>query len=270
MASTKLGLFDARRWTGGDDDDPMNFQASTTWPSVSTPVAPVAVMERPAERMQPEKPVYVPTKYKPVSETLKAYTADQLREYSDIAEIVGVAPADLVLEKFKAFVLDAGITVFSLATVVAFMDQKSKAEGRGWGWNWKSLRTKDQITSRFGHAAAHAQSFGDGLSLAGLQNVQSRRIEDIPASDHYAPENGVYQHVVPLHALKKVAAIEKGFSHQVAFMVSDYAPAPAFHPDPFLMVVIPNSRVGIGEGRYVIDVWDEPGFGIEQMLKSDL
>ncbi len=39
------------------------------------------------------------------------------------------------------------------------------------------------------------------------------------------------------------------------------------NPDPFLMAVIPNSAVAHGKGRFIIDVWDEPGFGISRMVK---
>jgi hypothetical protein len=38
-------------------------------------------------------------------------------------------------------------------------------------------------------------------------------------------------------------------------------------PDPFLMAVIPNPELEHGKGRFVIDVWDEPGFGIGSMVK---
>lgn len=48
------------------------------------------------------------------------------------------------------------------------------------------------------------------------------------------------------------------------------SPAPAFRADPFLMAVVPNAKVREGVGRFIIDFWDEPGFGIDQMLKSDL
>jgi hypothetical protein len=38
-------------------------------------------------------------------------------------------------------------------------------------------------------------------------------------------------------------------------------------PDPFLLAVVWGGNVHTGEGRFVIDFWDEPGFGLEQMLK---
>lgn len=160
------------------------------------------------------------------------------------------------------------------------MDAKSKAEGRGWGWNWLPLRDKDRIPYAFGTAATRRE-FDMAWAMSRASSEVRMVGEDRPASDHYSPyrdggmrlaaaETPAYNKVVPLHALKKVAQIEKTFPHHVAFMVSDYAPAPAFKADPFLMAVIPNAGVANGVGRFVIDVWDEPGFGIEQMLKSDL
>lgn len=64
----------------------------------------------------------------------------------------------------------------------------------------------------------------------------------------------IYDKAVPLHALQKVEALEAEFGEGVlSFHVSDYQ---AQHPDPFLMV-----WTGSGD-PYVIDVWDEPGFGV--------
>lgn len=223
------------------------------------------------------KPPYVPIKYSPVSAVLKSYSAEQIAEYAEVAEAVGVSPADLKVEEFKTYLRGKEFPVYELSTVVAFMDAKSKAEGQGWGWNWVPLRDKDRISAQFGtEATRRERSMSWGMSGGGGEWIGSNR----PASDHYSPyrdfgmgravEVSAYDKVVPLHALKKVAMIEREFKHSVAFMVSDYAPAPAFKADPFLMVVIQNANLNTGEGRFVIDVWDEPGFGIEHMLKSGL
>lgn len=233
----------------------------------------VAVLERPvvvetveAPVTEPE-PVYTPITYKPSPIMLSAYTPDQLKEYTEVARVVGVSPADLHVEEFKSFLIANEMTVFDLATVVKFMDEKSQAEGHGWGWNWKPLRQKDRINAWFGRAADHGDRFG---VMWNGRSSPATPPKPVAASDHYSQQNEIYTQVVPLHALKKVAHIETNFPHQVAFMVSDYAPAPAFRADPFLMAVIPNSGLRGGAGRYVIDVWDEPGFGIEHMLKSGL
>lgn len=78
-----------------------------------------------------------------------------------------------------------------------------------------------------------------------------------------------YTRTLPLHALKKIALIESEFKERVVFLVTEYTTHAqvTVNPDPFLMAVIPNSAVSHGKGRFIIDVWDEPGFGIERMLK---
>lgn len=79
-----------------------------------------------------------------------------------------------------------------------------------------------------------------------------------------------YDKTIPIHALKKVVAVEKEFTKApVHFFVCDYAVAPQVeYPDPFLMAVIPcdNDSQARGVGRFIIDFWDEPGFGLEQQL----
>jgi len=70
----------------------------------------------------------------------------------------------------------------------------------------------------------------------------------------------VYDKPIPLHALKKVAAITKAFGADIGLFVSDYVPLPQYNPDPFLMAVA-------GTNCLVIDFWAEPGFGLEQQLK---
>jgi hypothetical protein len=129
------------------------------------------------------------------------------------------------------------------------MDDKAMKESKDKaGWQWHPLRSKDNQPFGFGKMPQHSTI--------------------IAGSDYYSKGSiPVYDKVIPLHALKKVALIEKEFKDQVGMFVCDYAPAPQFNPDPFLMAVIANPRVRQGEGRFIVDFWDEPGFGIEQMLK---
>lgn len=79
-----------------------------------------------------------------------------------------------------------------------------------------------------------------------------------------------YDKTIPIHALRKVVAIEKEFTKAtVHFFVCDYALAPQIeYPDPFLMAVVPcdNDSQRRGVGRFVIDFWDEPGFGLKNQL----
>jgi hypothetical protein len=88
--------------------------------------------------------------------------------------------------------------------------------------------------------------------------------------DWRSASSPAYTRTLPLHALKKIALVEKNFTAgRVMFLVTDYTIAPhvVINPDPFLMAVIPNSAVAHGKGRFIIDVWDEPGFGIDRMVK---
>jgi hypothetical protein len=91
-----------------------------------------------------------------------------------------------------------------------------------------------------------------------------------PASDYYDGKQAIYARTIPLHALEKIALVEREFgAGKVKFLVSDYTVRPdvVINPDPFLMVVVPNPELRAGQGRFVIDVWDEPGFGIARMVK---
>ncbi len=179
-----------------------------------------------------------------------------IKEYAELAKQVGLEPTDLVIEEFKAFLNKHDIPVFNLQEVIAYMDEKAKQESKDQlGWWWRPLRKKDLLLSAMSH-------FG----------IPNRRVEPrwTPASDFYgggSDGSRIYDKIIPLHALKKVALIEKEFSHQVAMFVCDYAPLPALNPDPFLMAVINNPRLNSGEGRFCIDFWNEPGFGLTSQLK---
>ncbi len=214
---------------------------------------------------KPKPPApYVPLKYTPSPAVLDGHLGDDLRAYAEVAQQVGVLPDELKVELLKDYLRSQTYPVYDLGTVVSFMDAKSKAEGRGWGWKWVPLRSKDHLES--------ARSFGREARRSDWDDGKGT-----PASDHYQRldaqfrrDADPYDKVVPLHALQKVAKIESDLSGQldVKFMVSDYETAPAFRPDPFLLAVIDSPLLQRGQARFVIDVWDEPGFGLEQSLKS--
>lgn len=210
---------------------------------------------------------------------------EYLNEYAELAAVVGIEPPDLVIESFKGLLLKLDIPIFNLSEVISYMDDKAAKESKHQaGWEWRALRARDDRSMRFGRAFEHS---GRGYSPP---------TPAVPASDYYAghgtavihqwidrsegateevtrqydkkAEQQVYDRTIPLHAVRRIAAIEREFKGDVAFFVSDYALMPEVrYPDPFLMAVIPNINVANGTGRFVIDFWDEPGFGIEQMLK---
>lgn len=276
MANIFDDFLSSAAWTGrGERQAP--FALPRAMPETAGVEEAVLIAEAPAVAVEAKEeikePEYVPLRYDEVRAGVQTFSPAALREYAEVAAIVGVTPPDMIVEEFKLYLVESGMTVFALKTVVDFMDRKSKAEGRGWGWHWLPLRDKDRLDATFGTSARRREF------VKSISGDVSWRGEDRPSSDFYSPlsfgfsgESAVpaYPHTVPLHALKKVAKIEAEFKHPVAFMVSDYAPAPQFRVDPFLMAVVENPRLRDGVGRFVIDVWDEPGFGIEEMLKSDL
>ncbi len=186
-----------------------------------------------------------------------------LREYREIADAVGFLPSEIAVESFKAFLAAKDMPVYSLDEVRPYMDEKAaKDSPHKLGWEWRPLRSKDVRPVGWGQASARY----NGITF-GPRGVAQQEDTTLPASDYYRAGVNAYDRLVPVHALKKVALIEREFRGDVAFFVSDYATAPHVKPDPFLMAVIPNPRVADGTGRFVIDIWDEPGFGIDRMIK---
>jgi hypothetical protein len=115
------------------------------------------------------------------------------------------------------------------------------------------------------NAAMNIAALGQSRSYSGPTHRK-------PGSDFYNNTAvALYRRAIPLHALRKIALIEKEFTGPIrpVFLVSEYTTEAhvVIRPDPFLMAVIPNELVAQGHGRFIIDVWDEPGFGIGRMVK---
>lgn len=214
-----------------------------------------------------------------------------LEEYAMLAKQVGIKPPNLQIEEFKRLLNAHDIPVFALTEVVAYMDKKAAAESKDKsGWLWRPLRAKDnKFEMGFGTGAWNRRGAINPASdyYSGPHEVrgiisQSHNgftlMQDEDGNTHMLARGGkppltsggeIYDRTIPLHALRKVAIIDKHYKGDVALFVSDYAPAPEIqYPDPFLLAVIPNPEVGKGIGRFVIDFWDEPGFGIDKMLKA--
>lgn len=213
-----------------------------------------------------------------------------LAEYRQVAKAVGLAPDDLVVEEFRLFLAKRDIPTFALSEVVSYMDEiTAKDNPAKLGWHWCPVRPKDaKVAMTFGRASSQdnrgvlraasvlttsiEQSYMNMLAnsqLGGGRATSSAVIT--PGSDFYASGQVTpYARTIPLHALKKIALIEREFgADKAVFLVTDYTVTPhvVINPDPFLMAVIPNGAVAQGKGRFVIDVWDEPGFGIARMVK---
>ncbi len=216
-----------------------------------------------------------------------------IAEYRAVAEEIGVDAADMLVEEFRIFLAKHDIPTFNLGEVTSYMDgMAAKDNPTGYGWHWCPVRPKDAaVPMTWGRASSLVFRNGGGRDrVAASDFYQSHRLDSLrhhniggvifsnsangvvsaPAlmdwREHPSP---AYTRTLPLHALKKIAFVERSFKEGVVFLVTDYEVAPhsVTGPDPFLMAVIPNSAVSHGKGRFVIDVWDEPGFGIDRMVK---
>lgn len=199
-----------------------------------------------------------PDKPKRAESPIAALSDSAIAEYAEVASSLGFESSDLTIERFKAFMAKNDLPMYDLKEVVSYMDALAKRDNKsGYGWYWSPMRKADTVKSmRFGVPASHEWN--------GERNIKKA------ASDYFdtLESKAIYDKAVPLHALKRAQMVTKEFGDQVVFAVSDYATEPHVLPDPFLLAIIPNKRLKDGIGRFVIDVWDEPGFGIVQMVKG--
>jgi hypothetical protein len=250
---------------------------SSAWTGAST----VAVLEKPRHPAAPHK----------LRPSIDRNTMSEaaMVEYREVAETVGVSAQDILVEEFRLFLAKHDIPTFNLSEVVSYMDDlAAKDNTLGFGWHWCPVRERDAETPlRFGRPSVSDQSlmqkhWGSGAtekpSIASdyyeshnfFQRLAMVNAGHVQADNWRTMRSPAYTRTLPLHALKKIALIEREFTAgKPVFLVTDYATAPHImvNPDPFLMAVIPNSAVGFGKGRFIIDVWDEPGFDIDRMVK---
>jgi hypothetical protein len=219
--------------------------------AVPAPVSQAVVIMAEPEHVVPK--MAAPTPIKAESR------ASELAAYAEMAKQIGLPVPELEIERFRSVLADLDFPIYSLNEVVAYMDDKAKREGEQWGWRWLALREKDRYGGMFDGRFPNGQGWESDDTRAPSSDLYR-------AADRWGPWP-LYSRTVPLHALQRIAAIEVKYDKPVHFMVSDYAPQPQYAPDPFLLAVIPNEQLSRGIGRFVIDFWDEPGFGITSMLK---
>jgi hypothetical protein len=190
-------------------------------------------------------------------------------EYRKVAQKIGfnVPKVDTRLLDIESFLFSNNWPVYNLSEVIKYMTRVSNRDNpKRTGWGWTPLREKDCASYTF-------LGSRDCLKRAG-DKYPRRTAIDWLNRDLY---NTSYRLPVPLTALQKVAKLEEaGFTSGNGFkyVVSDYEVAVRTvpKPDPFLMVylglpkdqreeTIPRSQ------RWVIDFWDEPGFGLTEQLK---
>lgn len=181
-----------------------------------------------------------------------------LSAYAALLDETGADRGHLNVALFRRLLADHDLPVFDRTAVVAYMDHLAnlpRPDGRG--WVWRPLRSVDA-------AGPTDRRFGD----------QFTRV----LSDVYRTER-LYPHPVPAHVLDKVALVGREFTSRlppptgslplVRFFVSDLATFRDVSPpgDPFLLAVVTNPLLTDGRtGHFVIDVWDEPGFGLTERL----
>lgn len=228
----------------------------------------------------------------PIS-TVSSLDRQAAMAYRDAAAAVGVVNPDIAIDEFQHFLAERDLPVFNLGAVSRFMDDLTARDNPSkMGWEWQPVRESDRIEHRFGRPATEDRSAqiqalrawspelgrssrGGFFTSTGKPSVPRIGVRPppviVPASDYCAGSDAkVYDRTIPLHALEKMGLIEREFgTGRVAFMITDYVTLPhaVIEPDPFLMAVVPNKDLAKGVGRFVIDVWNEPGFGIALMLK---
>jgi hypothetical protein len=215
---------------------------------------------------------------------------EAVAEYRALAKEVGLADQDMLVEEFRLFLAKHDVPTFNLQEVVAYMDEiAAKDNPTKLGWHWCPVREKDaEVSLTFGrpsmiesnrllmsgqtmnHPPVTSSDFYESHTFQQMNQMKKNGWAPPGPIDWRQHRSPAYTRTLPLHALKKIALVEREFKGgQVVFLVTDYTVAPhvVVNPDPFLMAVVPNSAVAHGKGRFIVDVWDEPGFGIERMIK---
>lgn len=174
-------------------------------------------------------------------------------EYDTLARELTLELPQLRTNRFLEYMAKHDLPIYDLPTVVDYMDRIAKRDGNGKGWLWRPMGRED----------ANAAFMGDvdfGRRASGRKG----------SSDFFFHMNYIntYAHPIPMRVLQRAKLI-KNYSHGTTrpiLFISDYTtkldlqkrPLP---PDPFLMAYLPETK-----DRYVVDFWDEPGFGIKEML----
>jgi hypothetical protein len=189
-----------------------------------------------------------------------------MAEYREVAKQVGVSADDaLDIEALRHFLDRHDLPIFNRQEVVSHMDSiAARTNPTGYGWQWAPVRAKDTMAAVTFGAKSTLSEHTDRDVAKGTSFTHTQRF---PASDDYSDKTPPYARVMPLHALKKIALIEKGFApDKVRFLVSDFVLQPheiirtetvKYPPPP------PASRFS----GSVPGVWDESGFGPAQRLK---
>lgn len=189
-------------------------------------------------------------------------------EYQSLAkkvDYVFVKPSDMLIE-FKLFLEKSNWPIYNLDAVLPYMTRIAHRDNpKDDGWGWIPLRPSDH---------SHYANFA-GSGKATVRGLTGKVLDR--AFDWLNTEATRYTRPIPLHALKKIDALDNagftGNNRLFNVVVSDYT-VEYDVVDPFLMVYYNKNAIGgADEGkiphahRFVIDFWDEPSFGLAEQLK---
>ena len=201
---------------------------------------------------------------------------DQINRYECLARETGAGLQDILALRLSLFLEHHDLPVFNLQEVIQYLDTDAQNNNPNHtGWVWRPLREKDaSVPLAFGKRewkTIQKETWTKGKIVRPVHSDFYCSNDELGDRVFKArvPRTIPYDRRLPIQVLEKVAFIEREFHNPIVFLVSDHQLDGSIQhdPDPFLMAVIPNGDLSRGFGRYVIDVWDEPGFGIDKMIK---
>ncbi len=146
--------------------------------------------------------------------------------YLELARSINLDSAATDEIRLTEAILHQGLTVYDAHLVDEYLTDKAEAISVNTRWVWKALRKVDEPER-------------GAQDLNGIMVLST-----------------VYRHPVPATALAKVKELLDEMP-DASFFVSDYE---TVKPDPFLIVTT-KRLMEAGKG-FIIDQWDEPGFGV--------
>lgn len=174
--------------------------------------------------------------------------------YADIAKQAGFDSAEIIRDELLEFLACNDMKVYDRQGVDKWLCDRAD-EMRVTEWGFVALRSQDRLGFTWVNGAEK-----DGYRAEWTIRGPSPLTYEV----RYAHKT--YRRVVPQHALEKVLKIEHGgLEGRVSFYVSEFLKSQNPKPDPFLLVrpslPFPDHHNGLPHA-FVIDVWDEPGFGL--------
>jgi len=152
-------------------------------------------------------------------------------EYMKVAKAISLKSAATDESQMGELLNRHGFKIFDFDKVDTYLYNKALQQKAGTRWVWKPLRTRDH----------------DWLQNTGLTYRQFDGFGYV--------DNVKYVHAIPEKTLDKIACLIDEMP-EALFLVSDYE---VIKPDPFLAVTTADMLEA--HRLFIIDMWDEPGFG---------